>query len=167
MNVESLSFAPMKEGEEAEVSAFVSAVFADFVAAEYPAEGVEEFHRFIAPDALRDRCQQAGFFLLCCRAQGALLGVLAVRDHSHISLMFVRRDWQQQGIARRLLDLAIERCRAMNRALKTLTVFSAPFAVPVYEQLGFAAIGPEQQQNGIRFRPMRLDLPPATGRSAG
>lgn len=35
-----------------------------------------------------------------------------------------------------------------------MTVNSSPYAVPVYEKLGFHATGSEQTVNGLRFTPM-------------
>ena len=35
-----------------------------------------------------------------------------------------------------------------------LTVHSSPYAVPVYQRLGFTADGPERQEDGIRYTPM-------------
>ena len=39
-------------------------------------------------------------------------------------------------------------------ARKAFTVHSSPYAVEVYRHLGFAATGPEQTVNGLRFTPM-------------
>jgi predicted GNAT family N-acyltransferase len=35
--------------------------------------------------------------------------------------------------------------------LEAITVHSCPWAVGVYERLGFVPLGPEQEQDGIRF----------------
>jgi len=37
-----------------------------------------------------------------------------------------------------------------------MTVFSSPFAVPIYQALGFESTDKEQVDNGIRYFPMRL-----------
>ena len=56
---------------------------------------------------------------------------------------------QRQGIGRRLFELAMKDCLG-----REMTVNAAPFAIPIYEKLGFNVNDVEQIVNGIRFTPM-------------
>jgi ribosomal protein S18 acetylase RimI-like enzyme len=151
-------FGRMRQGEEKAVSDLVWSVFEEYEAKDYSPQGIAEFRSFIEPELLRRRFAQDGFFLLCCKEGEQLAGVLAVRDFSHISLLFVAKEFQRRGIARRLLELAIEQCRSLDGSLDALTVNSSRYAVGIYEKLGFEKTSPELEKNGIRHTPMRLKI---------
>ena len=57
--------------------------------------------------------------------------------------------YHRWGIGRRLFE-----AMKQDYARKAFTVHSSPYAVEVYRHLGFAATGPEQTVNGLRFTPM-------------
>jgi hypothetical protein len=42
--------------------------------------------------------------------------------------------------------------------MEAITVNSSPYAVPVYEKLGFWRMGTEEIKNGIRCVPLRLNM---------
>ena len=69
------------------------------------------------------------------------------------------------GIERRvellasLFERALAFIRETDPAPEAITVNSSRYAVPVYGQFGFAPTGPEQVKSGLRFTPMRLELP--------
>ena len=65
-------------------------------------------------------------------------------------------EWHRRGVARRLLDLAVERCRLNDSGLKVVDVHSSPFTVYVYERLGFLKTGDERVEIGIMYIPMAL-----------
>ncbi|MET0232914.1 MAG: GNAT family N-acetyltransferase, partial [Rhodanobacteraceae bacterium] len=71
---------------------------------------------------------------------GRIVGVVAIRDDSHVFRLFVARRWRGRGIARRLLDRAILDCRKRAGA-RTITLNASPFAVAAYRRLGFVSRG--------------------------
>jgi GNAT superfamily N-acetyltransferase len=149
-----LSFQDMLKGEEETVSHLVEKVFDGFVAPDLAAEGVEEFKRFIAPEALREKVAEGGAFVITAKDGDDMVGVIAIRENRHIFLFFVHEDFQRKGVARRLFSMALERCRRENPGLTGITVNSSPYAIPIYESLGFVATEPEKVKNGIRHTPM-------------
>ena len=151
-------YEPMKAGEEAEVSRLVWGVFEEFEAVEYKQEGIDEFKRFIEPAFMAERCAAGSFFVICCKSESEIAGVIAIRKNRHISLLFARKENQRKGIARALLAQALEACLAADPNLRAMTVNSSRYAVSAYEKLGFECTGPEQEKNGIRFTPMRLSI---------
>lgn len=148
---------PMNPGEETGVCDLVMRVFTEFVAPGYGPEGLKEFHKYVDPAALLKR-SEAGHFVLIAAVQGQLAGVIEMRHHEHICLLFVDRQFLRRGIAKALLLQALDVSRQHNPDLERVTVNSSPYAVPVYEKLGFVQTGPEQVKNGIRFVPMALGL---------
>ena len=153
-----LTFQDMLKGEEEAVSQLVEMVFDGFVAPDLADEGVEEFKRFIAPEALREKVAEGEAFVITAKDGSDMVGVVAIREYQHIFLFFVREDFQRKGVARRLFSMALERCRGEKTGLTGITVNSSPYALPIYESLGFVATEPEKVKNGIRHTPMLYEI---------
>ena len=76
---------PLREAEIPAASALVRRVFAEFEAPDYAQEGIDVFHRFIAPEALTEQFRTGALMLWGAFRQDTLAGVAAVRNRSHIS----------------------------------------------------------------------------------
>ncbi|WP_050698945.1 GNAT family N-acetyltransferase [Anaeromassilibacillus senegalensis] len=118
-------------------------VFLEFEAPDYSQEGIEEFHHFIQNEKEMDKLRFFGAF-----QETFLLGVLAMRQ-THICLLFVKKEFHRKGIAKSLFQAVLEQIKS-----ETITVNSAPYAVEIYQKLGFLPAGPEQTTNGIRSTSM-------------
>jgi GNAT superfamily N-acetyltransferase len=147
----------MKSGEENDVVNLVLEVFDDVVAPQYNNEGITEFRKYAHADALADRLKQGDIVELAA-FEGKIIGVIEMRENSHIALLFVKKAHQRQGIARELLGRAIDICRKRKPDLQKITVNSSPNAVGAYHKMGFTDIEDEKVVNGIRFVPMELIL---------
>ncbi len=152
-----LYYCLMQPGEEAGVIDLVSEVFQKFVAPLYSPVGVLEFMKYLREDELAQRIR-SGNFVLLAKSGVDIIGVVEVRDNSHIALLFVKGSYQKQGIGRELLKIGIEKCKTLNPDIPCITVNSSPNAVSAYRTMGFNALKPEQLVNGIRFTPMELSL---------
>ena len=86
------------------------------------------------------------------------MGVIALREGQHISLLFVRDKFHRLGIAGNLVRMAVSQVEMEEPKVRAVTVNSSPYAVGFYEKMGFRALGPEQKADGIRFTSMRLDF---------
>ncbi|NEQ45287.1 MAG: GNAT family N-acetyltransferase [Leptolyngbya sp. SIOISBB] len=148
----------MSAKDTLEVSALVARICNKFLAPEYSSEGVQEFHRYIQPSAFRSRGQTNHFSLISLE-QDKIVGVIEMRGHNHVSLLFVEPEFQRLGIAKELLRRALQICRANEPRLSEISVNSLSYAVPIYERLGFRRAGERQVRNGIGFLPMVLKLP--------
>jgi ribosomal protein S18 acetylase RimI-like enzyme len=130
-------------------------VFSEFEAPDYTSEGVDTFKEFIVPEILADKIRNKYFTVYCCLDNDSLVGVLALRDTTHISLLFVKKMYHRKGIAKELLRIAIEDIINLKLDLGEVTVNSSPYAVKIYERFGFAATDTMQEKNGIKFTPMK------------
>ncbi|MBP2657034.1 MAG: Histone acetyltransferase HPA2-related acetyltransferase [Firmicutes bacterium] len=148
----------MKPGEEEKVANFVWSVFEEFEASGYKKEGINEFKNFILPEKMKVRCESGKIFILCCKDMDEIVGVISIRESSHISLLFVKKEYQRRGIARRLFELALEKCCTAKPNLQVITVNSSLYAVGIYEKMGFEATDSEQEKDGIIFTPMKLTV---------
>ena len=148
----------MGPGEAAAVSALILASFDEFVGPDYEAEeGVAEFRRFAAPEALEARA--AGDHLVrVATVDGTLAGMIEIREHNHVALLFVDKAYQRRGIARGLLRAGLADARAADPGVERVTVNSSRYGVAAYEKLGFRQTGPERAVNGIVFIPMAMRL---------
>ena len=155
-----IKFRKMKAGEEKVVSKLVTKTFNEFIAPGYSAEGVREFLRYINPEALA-QLVKGSCLLLVAEIDDRIVGVILFTSQNrcnHINLLFVDAEYHRRGIARGLLNKAIEILRGLDPNISEITVNSSPYAVIVYEKLGFQRLDTEQVNNGVRYTPMELKL---------
>lgn len=119
-------------------------VFLQFEAPEYSQEGIDAFRASLDD---RERCKKLKFY-------GAfdgetLAGTICMRAPQHIGGFFVKAEYHRKGIGRALF----ERMRK-DYEKQEFTVNSSPYAVGVYEHLGFTPTDKEQVVDGLRFTPM-------------
>ena len=151
----------MKPGEAPAVCDLVTQVFNQYVAPDYGQEGIDEFFRFANPDALKERMRSGGVVWVAQRVD-ALVGMLEFFPPDGIAMLFVTV--RRQGIAKALLTRAISRARSLDPGLAKLIVHSSPYAVPIYQRMGFRKAGDATTENGITYFPMELLLQRETTR---
>jgi len=129
-------------------------VFEAFEAPEYTPAWVEVFLEFIGFDTMLVMLRDGDMKFWGCFDADTIIGMLAVRAESHISLLFVQKEYDREGIGRSLFE-------AFRSTIKDpaprITVHSSPYAVGFYRRLGFRALGAEQTADGIRFTPMAYE----------
>ena len=141
---------PFVSADAQAVTTLLREVFDEHVAPTFEPEGVVEIHRSFAPLALIERAQTQAIFVAW---HGALVvGVIAVRETDHISLLFVRTSHMGLGIATALVARMVDACRAAGRS--RVTVNSALNARTFYERLGFEATAGPQYIRGLAYVPM-------------
>jgi GNAT superfamily N-acetyltransferase len=161
-----IHYRPMHPHEAEAVCHLVAKVFRKFVAPCYEPAGVVEFLRYLTPEELWKRLHH-DYFLLVADEHGKVVGVIEVYDANHISLLFVDEMHQGQGIAHKLVALALSECRRRNSTLAEVSVHATPNAVAVYEHWGFRPTAAEQCKNGMRFVPMVCDANHLAQRTQG
>ncbi|MDP4183028.1 MAG: GNAT family N-acetyltransferase [Bacillota bacterium] len=140
------------------ISELVWVVFSEFVAPGYSEEGVGTFKSFVQPEELKKSIDNGRFFILACFEEEKPMGTIAMRDNCHVSLLFVDKEYHGRGIARKLYEEAVRKCKEENPGLDEVTVNSSPYAVEIYKRLGFEITGEQATQNGITFAPMRMRI---------
>lgn len=132
--------------------ALIKESFMEFEAPYYEQQGVNHFLDYIAFDAMQKRIQAKELILWLAKSKQKILGVIAMRPPRAISLLFVDKYYHKKGIARLLFEHAKREYR--HDEATPLTVHSSPYAVTIYQKLGFLPQGPEQTEHGIRYTPM-------------
>ena len=156
--MDKLIYKPFEKGQEQLVSEMVWEVFLEFEAPDYSDEGLATFKAFIAPQRLANEVEVNGYKIYCCFEGDMLVGVIAVRNITHISMLFVTSSHHKRGIAKNLLKLAAGEIIKENSAVQQLTVNSSPYAVEIYKRLGFTPTDKMLEANGIIYMPMRKSL---------
>lgn len=128
-------------------------VFMQDVAPGYPPEGVDEFQRFTEYENILGLIRSGEMYMFGALRDGGICGMIAVKGNGHISLFFVRKEFQGKGIGKMLFQTVYNFCAAQLR-VNRLTVNASPGAVPIYQKLGMRQSKEEQAVNGIRFIPM-------------
>jgi GNAT superfamily N-acetyltransferase len=118
--------------------------------------GAEQFIASMQADALAAYVQDARFRYQLGVVDGALVGVVAVRDNGHLYHLFVARAWHGHGLGRRLWRAARAAAEAAGN-VDGFTVNASQFALPMYLRFGFVPSGPRTEHVGIAYTPMRLD----------
>jgi GNAT superfamily N-acetyltransferase len=152
---ESITYDFMQPGDEHSVCDLVLRVFDRFVAPDYCEEGISEFKSYITVEGLIKRSEEDHFFLLA-RHSDKIVGMIDIREHHHVSLFFVDAAFQNKGIGKALFQKAAALCKNRGSELNQFSVNSSPYAVPIYEKMGFQKTDEEQIKNGMRFLPMSL-----------
>lgn len=131
-------------------------VFEKYEAPDYEEMGIKTFRHFIEYHNMVEKVHQGEMIFWGCYLNNYLVGVIALREGQHISLLFVREQFHFLGVARRLVKMAVGHVEAQMPAVRAVTVNSSPYAVGFYEKVGFRAMGPEKTSDGIRYTTMKL-----------
>lgn len=133
----------------------VNNVFSEFVAVGYSEQGKHTFENYLKnkEDEVASDLKTGHKKMWAYYQDGVIIGVISTRDISHISLMFVDKRYHRRGIARELFRVVLEEVRRFDD-ITQITVNSSPYAVGVYEHLGFRKVSEQQEKDGIIFIPM-------------
>lgn len=157
-----VSIRAMSDSDSHRVSHLILTLFDEFVAPGYSKKASKTFRRQTRRQShiaeLREGELRLVAETLVDEARGELVGVIGVRDVSHIHWLWVRKDWHRRGVASILMANVIAEVRRKKPDAVSITLNSSPFAIPVYRRLGFRITGEEFDQEGLICTPMELDL---------
>lgn len=154
---EQVIYRSLIKGEEEQAIDLVLSVFDKFVAPEYSNEGITEFKKYASAEALAERLKSSSFVLIAENDE-SLVGMIEIRDNSHVAMFFVSQLFQKMGIGKTLLRHAVSLSSKNNIDLIKITVNSSPNSVAAYENMGFIASDVEKTVNGIRYTPMEMKV---------
>ena len=135
------------------VSALCLDAFMLAVAPSLSAQGVETFARVAAVQAFSDRIEGDNLMLVCV-ADGAIVGLIELKEGRHLAMLFVAPGWQRRGIGMRLMSAALEQARG-----EAVTVRASLSSVTAYESYGFSLSGDVGEFAGLVYQPMEKRLP--------
>lgn len=128
-------------------------VFTEFEAPVYPKEGADSFRSFLYGENMQKMRSEGSIHFFGAYCGGTLAGICAHRKPAHITLMFVRREFQHKGLGRALIEAAIEHIHLIYGTY-AVTLNAAPCGLEFYKRVGFIPTDMEQMADGIIFTPM-------------
>lgn len=143
----------IKENEWEEAMNLAWDTFILYEAPEYSKEGITSFKNFVRDPILKTLFIEGKYNVLAAINNNIIVGIIGVRNETHISLLFVDSEYHRKGIARRLVKEMFERTYA-KYGKREMTVNSSPYAVGFYHKMGFVDTDVEQTTDGIRYTPM-------------
>ena len=162
------------ENDWEDAMAMVWRVFKKTDARDYSVEGCESFLRFISDNMLKRMFILGRYRMYVAKDAGQIVGVITLREHNHISLLFVDEKYQHTGIGRALIGCVMDYVcdrkvlpldNEEDKILDVLyekepgdfcTVNSAPYAWEFYKKLGFEQIADAFERECIISVPMKL-----------
>lgn len=138
------------------ISRMVSVLAEKFVTPGFTDEGRDHLLDSMSPTAIA-KYIRSGYRYHLAEIEDEIVGVVAIRENSHLYHLFVAETHQGRGLARALWK------KAMNEALcrgnpGEFTVSSSLNAQPVYEHLGFVAQSEPITKHGVTYTPMKLNI---------
>ncbi|NRA71116.1 MAG: GNAT family N-acetyltransferase [Gammaproteobacteria bacterium] len=116
--------------------------------------GLEFFLRSVEAKSIREYMEQ-GFSYFVASENDDVIGVIAIKDYSHMFHLFVDKNHHQRGIAKKLWDVI--RGYSLKKGNKGyFTLNSTTYALPIYQRWGFEQTSEAQRSYGIRYTPMKL-----------
>jgi len=134
-------------------------VFEECDLEDYEPMGIQTFRYFIREENMKGMVSSGEMVFFGAFEGSQLIGVIAMRSGFHISLLFVERQYQRRGVAKRLVRRGAAFCLEQNPGLRYITVNSSPKGKKAYEAMGFYELAQEQIRDGMRYTMMRIDIP--------
>ncbi len=131
--------------------------FLRFEADIYTAEGIRHFEDFITDTTLYRMFLLGAYQMFVALDHNRIVGMITLRNASHISLLFVDEKYHRQGIGRALIEYLREYLLS-EAGVDRVTVNAAPYGVAFYHKLGFRDLRPEEEKDGIKYTPMEFIL---------
>lgn len=131
--------------------------FMRFEACDYTQEGIDSFQNFITDTVLHRMFIMGSYQLFVAHENGRIVGMISLRNETHISLLFVEAAYHRHGIGRALIEYVSDYVHR-EEGFNQITVNAAPYAIGFYHKLGFRDTQEEQRSEGIRYTPMERRL---------
>lgn len=131
--------------------------FMRFEANDYSTEGIKSFQDFITDTTLYRMFVMGAYQLFCAFDGKKLVGMISLRNETHISLLFVDASYHKKGVGRALVEYVAKYVH-LEEGFNKMTVNAAPYALGFYHKLGFLDTDTEKISDGIRYTPMEKKL---------
>jgi GNAT superfamily N-acetyltransferase len=144
-------------GQEEMIYKLIKKVYDEYVSKDYCDEGNRFFYDWIQPSKIAERqVNQTNIWIAFKDAK--LVGMIEIRDNKFISLLFVDKIYQGQGIAKRLFNKSLKEIIKRDSNLDKFYVHASHYSIPIYRKLGFVETDIMCEENGIKYLPMEMTI---------
>ncbi len=140
-----------------EALALVWDVFSECEAEKLSQEALDEFWARIDYEYMLQRAGDGEIRFWGAFDDDFLVGVCAMRDLSHIELLYVDPAYHRQGIGTNLLKHAFIDCKELDESLRRVTVNATEFSRNFFLKQGFTATAAQRRVDGLLQIPMALE----------
>ena len=131
--------------------------FLKFVAPHFGKEGIDTFRvNFIESQDFKDCFKNGKQTMYGAYSKEKLVGVVSISINSHVSCVFVDKEYLRNGIATMLFNHIFSELKGIQ--VKKIALKASPYAVPFYHSIGFKDLDRQQDFHGILYTPMELML---------
>jgi ribosomal protein S18 acetylase RimI-like enzyme len=146
-----------QSGQEIMIHQLIKKVYDECVSLDYSDEGNRFFNEWIKPSKIAERqCNQINLWVAFIDSK--LIGMIEIRDNKYISLLFVDKEYQRQGIAKKLFDKSLKEIIRRDPKLDKFYVHASPYSIPIYKKMGFIETDNMQEENGMKYLPMEMTI---------
>ncbi|MHC4398861.1 MAG: GNAT family N-acetyltransferase [Planctomycetota bacterium] len=146
--------------DTAAISDLIRPLAERYIACDLSPEGARRLLASMTPEAVEGYLR-SGYRYHVAQDGRRLAGVVAMCENRHLYHLFVAQEYQGQGLARDLWNVAREACLEAGNPGE-FTVNSSRFALGMYRKLGFAQSGPPENKQGVVYYPMKYTASPTT-----
>ena len=138
------------------ISRVVSVLAEKFITPDFTDEGRDYLLDSMTPAAIA-KYIRGGYRYHVAEDENEIVGIVAIRENSHLYHLFVAESHQGRGLAKALWQKAMDEslCRGNPGEF---TVNSSLNAQPVYEHLDFVTQSKPITKHGVTYIPMKLKI---------
>lgn len=137
------------------ISALIHDLASHFLADPERPEDAAAFFETVTPAGVEALLQDPRYRYHVAFQADVLVGVVGIRDGTHLYHLFVAESRHGHGLGKRLWHLAKDDATSRGHD-GPFTVNASLSAVPVYERFGFVPKDTVQTKDGLAFLPMTL-----------
>jgi N-acetylglutamate synthase-like GNAT family acetyltransferase len=152
--VDSITIRKATTSDSQRISELISRNAQSLLQDDFENDGLDFFLNTVNHRAIKDYMEQ-GFPYLVAQSDKNIVGVIAMKDCSHMFHLFVDKAYHKKGIAKKLWQAIFDHS-LKNGNSGVFTLNSTSYALPVYERWGFSTTDKEQSRHGIRYTPMKF-----------
>jgi predicted GNAT family N-acyltransferase len=144
-------------GQEKLIFKLINRVYNEYVSIDYREEGNKFFYDWIQPAKIAERqIRQTNIWVAFNDSE--MVGMIEIRENKYISLLFVDKNHQGRGIAKKLINKSLKEVIKRDSDIDKFYVHASPYSIPIYKKMGFVETDSMQEENGIKYLPMELTI---------
>jgi len=150
-----------KETDTVAISSLILKTAKAHIQDEFTDDGWELFQRLFSEDCQRELLRNKHYYFLIAEHQDQIIGMIAIKDVSHIFQFFISTGWQKQGVGTLLWKQylhTINTGKLSKTHFNTITVNASDFGRDFYLKLGFEITGRRQMKKGVYINPLCYSL---------
>jgi len=150
--MQNLDIREARLSDTSEIGELIGALSEKFITHEFNLKARSHFLSSNDGDSVKKN-MKSGYSYHVATHFGKIVGVVGLKERSHLYHLFVAEEYQRAGLARKLWQKALSES-IEHGDTRIFTVNSSNNAIGFYKRLGFNQTGPMIEKEGIQYIPM-------------